>query len=325
MGNTLILMYHRITELDTDPWALAVTPASFEDHLDVITSRSEVVPLRDTLDRATRSARPCVTFTFDDGYADNLPPARMLAARGLPATYFLAAGQLGSPRQFWWDEVATIFLDSANLPDTLELELESGRLQLDLLNDAEADGDRVDGRPWRADQEPRTARQRVYLQSYRALRPLDPEQRERGLEALAEWADIAREARPGMRSLTLDEVAELCALDGVEIGAHTITHPVLASLPAERQRKEIVGSRRLLEEASGRPVESFAYPHGTRADYTPETVSIVAEAGLRRACAAVGGPLRPPVQPYELPRFMVEDWDGAEFERRFAEAFGAQG
>jgi peptidoglycan/xylan/chitin deacetylase (PgdA/CDA1 family) len=321
MSDRLILMYHRITELDADPWALAVTPGSFADQLEAITSSYEVVPLRDVLSQPDRTTRHGVILTFDDGYADNLAAARMLAARGLAATYFLAAGQVGSAYEFWWDEIARIFLDHIALPETLDLKLEEDRLQLDLGKDGPEPGDPSDDLAWRADQGPRTIRQRAYLDTYGVVRQIDSEQRDRALQALAEWAGLSRETRPGMRALALEEVAELSMLEGAEVGAHTLTHPVLSSLPAERQREEIVGSRRLLEEVTGSPVESFAYPHGSPTDYTTETVAIVRDAGLLRACAAVGGSVGARASALELPRLMVEDWDGAELERRITEAF----
>lgn len=317
MGETLILMYHRVTELHEDPWALAVAPDLFADQLAVIQARYDVVPLHDALGRAGRSARPRIVLTFDDGYADNLAAARMLAARGIAATYFLVAGQLGTPREFWWDELTHIFLTSPTLPEKLDLNLDSAKLQLDLSNRSELGG-LSDDHTWRAGQVPRTIRQRAYLTSWSVLGELDHEHRERVLQALADWACVSREPRVGMRALTLEEAAELSALGGAEIGAHTMTHSGLALLPVDRQREEIVGSRRLLEEVTGAAVDSFAYPYGS---YTADTVEIVSDAGLRFACATVTGPVRPGVSALELPRMMVADWDGAELERRITQVF----
>ncbi len=124
-----------------------------------------------------------------------------------------------------------------------------------------------------------------------------------------------------MRALSLWETSELAAIEGIEVGAHTLTHPRLSTLGPSEQREEIAGSRRLLEEIIGRPVESFAYPHGTYRDYTPETVAIVADCGFRRACAAEGGVLERDVSPFELSRLMVENWSVGDFERRVHDAF----
>ena len=60
------------------------------------------------------------------------------------------------------------------------------------------------------------------------------------------------------------------------------------------------------------------------ADYTAETARIVADAGFLHACAAVGGAISSQADPFRLPRFMVEDWTGAEFDLRLRAALDAE-
>src|SRR5689334_16731650 len=61
-----------------------------------------------------------------------------------------------------------------------------------------------------------------------------------------------------------------------EIGAHTLTHPDLPDVPPEQAREEIAGSKAWLEDVTGKPVTSFAYPKGLN---TPALRAMVAEAG----------------------------------------------
>jgi peptidoglycan/xylan/chitin deacetylase (PgdA/CDA1 family) len=49
---------------------------------------------------------------------------------------------------------------------------------------------------------------------------------------------------------------------GVEIGAHTLTHPDLTRLPSDRIEAEVGGSKAIIEETLGVPVACFAYPFG---------------------------------------------------------------
>jgi hypothetical protein len=79
------------------------------------------------------------------------------------------------------------------------------------------------------------------------------------LQAVADWAHLSRQSRVGAGALSLEEIAELSALAGTEIGADTMTHTGLAPLPVNRQREENVGSRRLLEEVTGATADSFSY------------------------------------------------------------------
>ena len=104
-------MYHRVTELERDPFRLAVTPERFDEQLEQIRSRFEVLRLSE-LARAIEAGelpRRAVVVTFDDGYRDNLLNAKPLLERyEIPATVFVTAGQIGSDRDFWWDELVQL-------------------------------------------------------------------------------------------------------------------------------------------------------------------------------------------------------------------------
>jgi peptidoglycan/xylan/chitin deacetylase (PgdA/CDA1 family) len=309
-------MYHRVAELELDPWGLVVHPSRFAEHVEVLDASFDVVALPRALEDPD-SARDRVVLTFDDGYFDNLAVARQLAERGLPATYFVVGGQVGAELEFWWDEVERVLLASDTLPATLDLALPTAKLELTLDETGPSSTRTESDRGWRADRGPTTLRQRAYLDVYRALRALSDRERDHALDRLAVWADSTRTPRESMRPLRETELEMLASLEGAEVGGHTMTHPVLSNLPAERQRAEVADGRTRLREITGRrSIESFAYPHGAAGDYTAETAQIVADAGFLRACAAVGGAMGATADAFQLPRFMVEDWTGAEFDRR---------
>jgi peptidoglycan/xylan/chitin deacetylase (PgdA/CDA1 family) len=71
-----------------------------------------------------------------------------------------------------------------------------------------------------------------------------------------QWA-----AAPRLPLMTWSRIQELSAA-GIEWGGHTATHPDLSRLEAGRAREEMLTSKRRIEDATGRPVESFAYPYG---------------------------------------------------------------
>lgn len=87
---------------------------------------------------------------------------------------------------------------------------------------------------------------------------------------------------------------------GHEIGAHTLTHPLLTHLPREQAREEIGACKRKLEDMFGRAVEHFCYPYG---DWSPAVRDCVAEAGFRTACTTEGGINTPATPPFALKRF----------------------
>jgi peptidoglycan/xylan/chitin deacetylase (PgdA/CDA1 family) len=83
------------------------------------------------------------------------------------------------------------------------------------------------------------------------------------------------------RMLSWDEV-RICAAAGIEIGAHSVTHAALDTLPDRTLSAEIVESKAALEHQLGIPATSFAYPFGY---YDRRVVAATRHAGFQTACA----------------------------------------
>lgn len=107
----------------------------------------------------------------------------------------------------------------------------------------------------------------------------------------------------GARMMTAEELRELVAA-GVEIGAHTITHPDMAALDRGACLEEMTGSRQALEELLGTTVETFAYPY---CRYGPDAVAAAGDAGFSAAVTCLGNGSW---EPHELKRSMVTGRDG---------------
>jgi peptidoglycan/xylan/chitin deacetylase (PgdA/CDA1 family) len=106
--------------------------------------------------------------------------------------------------------------------------------------------------------------------------------------------------------LRVDELQALARVPGVEIGAHTAEHPILARAPLDEQRAEIERDSDRLAAWLGAPPRAFAYPNGRpHLDYDDDTVRLVGEAGFdfafttRERFAAASEP------PLERSRFVV--------------------
>src|SRR5262249_8697177 len=99
------------------------------------------------------------------------------------------------------------------------------------------------------------------------------------------------------------------------------SHPVLSQQPLDNQRKEIRGSKILLEDILGQPITSFAYPYGGAADYTTETVQEVRDAGFESAFSTSTGLVGKESEPLRLPRYVVGNWNGDAFARRLRRWF----
>jgi peptidoglycan/xylan/chitin deacetylase (PgdA/CDA1 family) len=98
----------------------------------------------------------------------------------------------------------------------------------------------------------------------------------------------------------------------VEIGAHTMTHPILSRLPISEQEEEIRESKALLENILGKTVSGFAYPNGF---FTEQTETLVKEMGFNYACSSLRDVIWRSQQIYHLPRFWPKDWNGDRFSR----------
>jgi peptidoglycan/xylan/chitin deacetylase (PgdA/CDA1 family) len=315
--HALILMYHRVAELENDPHLLAVTPAHFAAQLEVIHRNASPVSLQQVAAWLQLGNVPnrAVVITFDDGYADNFHEARPLLERyEIPATVFVTADQVGNRREFWWDELDRLLLQPGALPNRLELSLNGNTQTWDLGSAAEySESAYRRDRAWHIEREDApTVRHHLFLWLFDQLIIMPDNERRLVLEKLRLWAAAEPTARPTHQKLTSDEVVCLAAGGLVEIGAHTVTHPQLATLPADEQRREIQQSRECLETVLQRPVISFAFPHGST---TPETVSILQETGFSCACTSTADAVWCSTNPLQLPRVGVRDWDGDFFAR----------
>jgi peptidoglycan/xylan/chitin deacetylase (PgdA/CDA1 family) len=317
---SVILAYHRVASLATDPQLLAVTPHRFDEQLAALRQAFDPIPLTDLVTSLRGGENPAgFVLTFDDGYNDNLHSAVPLLERHeVPATVFVATGYIGGSREFWWDELERILLMPVELPETLRLRIADRDHSWNLTDSARATA--LVNRSWSLhDHQDPTVRHVIYRALCSSLGRITAEDRESILEDLRRWAGLDRHPRPSHRPLTGDELLELAEDGLVHIGAHTAEHPVLAALPLSIQQKEVESSKRDLERMLGKTVAHFSYPFGRgrhpRQTYSRETVKLVEQAGYVSACAVKPAiHLRPGL--CELPRLIVQDWDGDELLRR---------
>lgn len=236
--------------------------------------------------QVVRKLSPQPVITFDDGYADNLFGALPILERyEIPARFFLVSGMFNSQQEMWWDALDRLFL--TNEP---EFDLESDSL---------------------------TERQQLYVQWFERLRKLPYRAQESELAELFSERGVERTTRPERRMLDAEEIQALAASPLAEIGAHTVTHPVLSALTPSDQESEVIASKQTLEEIIGRRLQGFAYPNGTDRDYSGATVEIVRQAGFTYAYSAFE---HGRTDPFQLPRVMIRNWDGDRFAQVLASA-----
>ncbi len=254
-GRVPILFYHGVT--DRRPRGVInrednhIPSEDFEAHLRFLKAERRVIPLAQYV-RCLAEGRPAperaAVITFDDGFENNYTTAfPLLKKYGLPATIYVTTDFVERGIPLWVDRLACAFESSPVVPQAERL--------------------------------PR------FLEVKRRLKAMPQSERLDALEkTIGEVCDGREPALdPVYAPLKKEHIREMAASGLVEIGSHSLTHPILTSLSPEEKRREIEQSKAAAERLSGGSVESFAYPNG---DYDAECLALVGRAGYASAAAA---------------------------------------
>jgi peptidoglycan/xylan/chitin deacetylase (PgdA/CDA1 family) len=232
-----------------------------------------------------------VVITFDDGYADNESVALPILQRhGLKATFFVSTGFLGDGLM-WNDAI----IECIRRCRSDSIDLQAWGL----------------GRPDLADQQQRRAVLEALLPrvKYQTL-----SERQVALEALHRSA--GRPELPRDLMMSRDQVRHLCEA-GMEVGAHTVHHPILQQEPDAIAQRELEEGRAHLQAITGTDVDVLAYPNGKPGDdYRGRHVAMAHQAGFRFAVSTSAGVAHAGSDPLQLPRFTPWDQSPARWMAR---------
>jgi peptidoglycan/xylan/chitin deacetylase (PgdA/CDA1 family) len=112
---------------------------------------------------------------------------------------------------------------------------------------------------------------------------------------------------------------------GMDIGGHTVNHPILTRLPLAQARHEIEAGKQRLEALIGAPLRSFAYPNGRPGeDFADEHVQLARELGFECAVTTAWGVSDPTTDRHRLRRFTPWDRSRIGFGLRLARNVGTR-
>jgi peptidoglycan/xylan/chitin deacetylase (PgdA/CDA1 family) len=261
-----VLTYHRVDEPNARPTLcpslISATPKDFDSQMAYLAAEYRVVSMNEVLRfyRYGIALPPrCVLVTFDDAYCDFAEHAWPIMKRyGLPATLFVPTAYPDQPQKaFWWDR---LYHAVAAAPNGSEVSDRAGALTIETYEDR--------------------AIAFVRLRDHvKALRHAEAMQ-------FVDYVCGELKAPPVEHSvLGWDELRAL-AREGVTLGAHTRTHPLLNRVTPDEARAEAAGSVLDLEREVGSIPPVFAYPSGGCDD---EVVRVLNEEGFVLAFATRRG------------------------------------
>ena len=302
-GRGVIVLYHRVGASAADPHRLSVSAPTFAAQIEWLSRACQVMPL-ESLVRASSDAvesSPGASLTFDDGYVDNLRVASpILRAQGLPATFFVTTARLDSPTPFffWWDRLAAALAGGAAVPPALTLDLPEGRQTLPTASSDE--------------------RLSTHWRVHGLLVRLPAAQRDAIVEQIERWAD-RDQLGENDRRMTRHEMVELASYPGHALGAHTVEHLALPEQPDDTIARELVESRRTLEQLLERRVSALAYPFGASDE---RTAAAARASGFEMALSCDERSLRRRENLMRLPRITAQEEPLEQFIARVERALG---
>jgi peptidoglycan/xylan/chitin deacetylase (PgdA/CDA1 family) len=262
-----ILMFHRVRKEAAPEFApnhgITVSAAFLAHAIDLLQERGyEIVTMAEAARRiaAGDASQRFANLSFDDGYRDTLEVALpIFAAKRVPMTLYLATGFLDGRHGAWWDALEHLLRarERVNVPDPDGTQ----RLETRTVAQKERAFAVIRARVMRL---PRTAQDDFF-------------------RALGDACNFDVHAAAVADNLTWDMVRGMHSSGVVEIGAHTVSHCVLANEADDVVRSEMIRGREQLEQRLGVPVRHFAYPFGGRAEAGPREILLARQAGFATA------------------------------------------
>lgn len=289
-----VLIFHRVLPQPDPIFPSEIDAAGFDRMLTWVKQWFRVLPLDEAVQRLARGSLPAraAAITFDDGYADNRTEALPILQRhGMSATFFIATGFLDGGRM-WNDTV----IEAVRRSPLTQLDLSSLGLGVHAVAGV-------------------AEKQAAIAAIIRAIKYQPVAQR---LETTRAMAELARSPLPDDLMMRSAQVRELHQA-GMQIGAHTVSHPILARTVPADAREEIGRSREVLQGLLGERVGLFAYPNGKPGtDYLPEHAALVRDLGFDAAVSTAWGAAASGTDPFQIPRFTPWDRSPLRFGLRLA-------
>jgi len=294
-----ILIFHRVHATPDEIYPNEPDARRFEELMTWVKAWFNVLPLSAAVKGLRQGTLPAraAAITFDDGYADNCEVALPILKRlDVPATFFVATGFLNGGRMF-----NDTVIEAVRAVSTPEFDLRAAKLSCYRTGSPDEKRATIDA-------------------ILNATKYLPQTERDDTVRAIQK---AAGKTLPDDLMMTDDQLRTLRDA-GMDIGAHTRTHPILAKCSKAEAESEIARGRDDLAAVLGALPTLFAYPNGKPGrDYEATHVEIVRRMGFLAAVSTSWGAARTGEDLFQLPRFTPWARGSLPFGLRLAQNLAA--
>jgi peptidoglycan/xylan/chitin deacetylase (PgdA/CDA1 family) len=263
----LVLTYHRVLpEIKAGFLNTVVSLSTFNRQIEILTNKFHIISLKDSINQCLRKStrdKMQVALTFDDGYYDNYEIVYpILKARGIPATFFIVTDYIGKNRPLWDFEVADI--------------LRNNKLHKTRIGDEFICRNLLQSKSM------------FILSIINKMKSFNYIKRQEALSALEEGAGGGICNYSDNRCMTWQQLKEMSE-QGMDIGSHSFSHPSLSRISLDEAMQEIKKSKDMIENNIGKDCLHFAFPYGSRSDYSQKLIDYTRECGFRACLINIHG------------------------------------
>ena len=298
----VILCYHRIENYTSDPVKITVSKKNFLEHINFLKEFAKIISpnqLFESLKNRKNLPKRSVLLTFDDGYSSYEQTMDLLIKESISAIFFISLRK----EQYWWDILSKILFENQHVEKSNYIKINNLLTELGCHFNIEEsiNFNLMDVlRKWSVtDKVFPFNRNKAFYFLAKEMEDVDHYKKSRMLDIVNSLSNEKR---------NFSYLLNKKLINYHKIGYHTINHYNLSKLSYDNQKIEIELGKKELESIINQQVKIFAYPFGNRYHYNADTLEIV-KRNFNFAFSNFEGLVHKDSNIYEMPRFLVRDWD----------------
>ncbi len=298
----VILCYHRIENYTSDPVKITVSKKNFLEQINFLKKFAKIITpdqLFESLKSRKNLPARSVLLTFDDGYSSYDQTMDLLRKECISAIFFISLRK----DKYWWDILSKILFENQHVEKSNYIKINNLLTEIgcNFKIEESINSNLMDLlREWSiTDKIFPFNRNKAFYFLAKEIENIDHYKKSRMLDTVTSLSNEKR---------NFSYLSNKKLINFHKIGYHTINHYNLSKLSYDNQRVEIEMGKKELESIINREVKIFAYPFGNRYHYNADTLEIV-KRNFNFAFSNFEGLVHKDSNIYEMPRFLVRDWD----------------